>query len=35
MRMLLPAARRTVRGHVGTGRSGTMQLRYGRKAYPS
>jgi hypothetical protein len=35
MRMLLPAARRTVRGNVGTGCSGTKQLRYARKAYPS
>jgi hypothetical protein len=35
MRMLLPATRRTVRGYLGTGRSGTKQLRHAWKAYPS
>jgi hypothetical protein len=34
VRVLLPAAGRTVRGHVRAGRNGTKQLRDARKAYP-
>src|SRR6202012_1714962 len=33
--MLFPAAGWTVRSDLRTGRSGTKQLRYARKAYPS